>query len=153
MTIESVNFCDVQAKAAEFFHRHWPTVLGSFPAWNDEWNLHGSMPGHDSQGIYVLMSKTGAVLYIGVGASLGDGIYIGCGLGARIKRYIRVSKRENNETSYSPKSEWAERGLSKIVTLSFEKEYAYLAYALEAYLLRELKTPFNSVRSARTKND
>ena len=151
MDDQTITLESLQKSANEFFVKHWKIDLGDPPVWNDTWGLIGSMPGHDSQGIYALLSSHNSVLYVGVGASLGGGIYTGHGLGARIKNYVRVGGKDA-ETTYLPKGEWAERGLAKIVTLSFEQEYAYLAYALEAYLLREFSPPFNKIRSARVHN-
>ena len=151
MNHQGISLDSVRESTNEFFKKHWKLDLGEPPSWNEIWSLTGSMPGHDSQGIYALLSSQLSVLYVGVGASLGGGIYTGHGLGARIKRYVCVAKKDV-ETTYQPKGEWVERGLEKIVTLSFEQEYAYLAYALEAYLLREFSPPFNKIRSARVKN-
>jgi hypothetical protein len=64
--------------------------------------------------------------------------------------YLSVEPVENRE--YVPSGVWATRGLAKIMILGFSQDYAYLAYGLEAFLLREIETPYNKVRSARASN-
>lgn len=150
-----VTFESVKVATNEFFRLHWPTSEPQVPTWNSPWNLVGTLPGHNMQGIYLLMGKNDVVLYIGVGASLGGSSYLGHGLGSRTNKYIYVIEGQNgvpiSERKYSPKEIWAMRGLSKIVTLGFKPDYAYLSYGLESYLLREFAPPYNKVRSARIK--
>lgn len=146
----------VKAAADEFFSRHWPVSELRKPEWNQPWNMVGTLPGHHMQGIYLLLGKSDEVLYIGVGASLGGGKYVGHGLGSRTSRYVRMGKEQRKvpveKRVYVPSVIWAERGLSKIITLGLSQDYAYLAYGLEAFLLREIETPYNKVRSARVSN-
>ncbi|EMN4466409.1 hypothetical protein [Aeromonas hydrophila] len=148
-----VTFEDIKATSDEFFRRHWLMSESKIPTWNRPWDLVGTLPGHDMQGIYILLGKHDEALYIGVGASLGGGKYIGHGLGSRTNKYTRMVEGQKgvpiSEKKYAPRGIWGERGLSKIITLGFEQDYAYLSYGLEAYLLRESKTPYNKIRSAR----
>lgn len=148
-----VSMEKVVAVADEFFARHWPASDCEVPVWSQSWNLVGTLPGHDMQGIYLLLGEDDRVLYIGVGASLGGGNYVGHGLGARTSRYVRMAEGQRSvpaeSRKYIPSGVWADRGLSRIATLGFSQGYAYLAYGLEAYLLREIETPYNKVRSAR----
>lgn len=126
------------------------------PTWNEPWDLVGTLHGHHMQGIYLLLGEDDEVLCIGVGASLGGGNYVGHGLGSRTSRYVKMADGQRSEPvenrEYVPSGVWATRGLAKIMTLGFSQDYAYLAYELEAFLLREIETPYNKVRSARASN-
>lgn len=154
--MEEVAFDEIKSATDEFLRRHWTSTGVEVPSWNVPWDLVGTLPGHDQQGIYLLMGEEDEVLYIGVGASLGGGKYVGYGLGARTSQYFRVAEGQRGvpvkDRRYVPKKQWADRGVSKVVTLGFNQDYAYLAYGLEAFLLRETKTPYNKVRSARSSN-
>ncbi|WP_147270469.1 hypothetical protein [Halomonas sp. DQ26W] len=151
-----VTFDAIIAASDEFFRRHWPLSEAEVPSWNSPWNLVGTLPGHNKQGIYLLLGGHDEVLYIGVGASLGSGKYTGYGLGARTNQYFRMAEGQRGvpvkNRRYAPKKKWADRGVSQVVTLGFHQDYAYLAYGLEAFLLREIETPYNKVRSARASN-
>ncbi|MAL99667.1 MAG: hypothetical protein CL583_14585 [Alteromonadaceae bacterium] len=151
-----VTFNSVKAFTDEFFRRHWPVSEAEMPVWNMPWSLVGTLPGHNMQGIYVLLGAHDEVLYIGVGASLGGGGYVGHGLGSRTSKYVRTAEGQRGvsvaDRKYVPKGKWADLRLSKIVTLGFNQDYAYLAYGLEAFLLREIETPNNKIRSARASN-
>lgn len=151
-----VTFDNIQYFTDEFFRRHWSDTEAGIPVWNKPWDLKGTLHGHHTQGIYLLLGQYDEVLYIGVAASLGYGKYLGHGMGSRTKKYICMAEGQRSvsseERKYIPQGKWIDLGLSKIITLSFNQDYAYLAYGLEAFLLRELKTPQNKIRSARASN-
>lgn len=153
----AINFPEIVSETKAFFKRHWPSAdWGNEPAWREPWQFRGTMFGGEKQGVYALMNADDAALYIGVGASLVAGLYEGHGLNSRTARYCKLAPGQRSvavhERAYEPTQEWAERGVCAIRTIGFEPEQAYLAYALEAYLLSRLAPPFNKVRSARTKN-
>tara|TARA_R110000772_G_scaffold95317_11_gene193601 strand:- start:8595 stop:9062 length:468 start_codon:yes stop_codon:yes gene_type:complete len=154
--VAKVTFDDIKASSDEFFRRHWSSSEVEVPSWNMPWGLVGTLPGHNKQGIYLLLGAHDEVLYIGVGASLGGGKYTGYGLGVRTNQYFRMAEGQRGvpvkNRQYAPKKKWADRGVSQVVTLGFNQDYAYLAYGLEAFLLREIETPYNKVRSARASN-
>ncbi|MGO5000539.1 hypothetical protein [Oceanisphaera sp. W20_SRM_FM3] len=149
----SVMLDTVKEFTDSFFEKHWSSHLPTRPEWNDVWAFIGGLPGGDTQGVYLLMSENEEVLYIGVGASKVGGRYSGHGIGSRVSEYHRMAEGQRSvsleQRKYIPKGDWAERGLAKIVTIGFTSEYAYMAYALEAFLIRETETPHNKVRSAR----
>jgi len=151
--MDKVTVDNVKKLAVSFFNRHWAISDVSAPTWNEAWGFIGTLPGHDKQGVYLLIGEDDEVLYIGVGASIGGGRYTGHGIGSRTNKYIRVGEgqrgKSNQDRQYRPVDKWADRGLSKIITLGFTEDFAYLSYGLEAYLLRECKTRFNIIRSAR----
>jgi len=151
-----ITLDDIKVVSDEFFRRHWPSSGEEVPKWNSPWDLIGTLPGHNKQGVYLLLGEHGEVLYIGVGASLGGGKYTGYGLGSRTGQYFRMAEGQRGipvkDRQYVPNNKWAERGVSKVVTLGFPQDYAYLAYGLEAFLLRVIAPPYNKVRSARASN-
>lgn len=138
----------LKATTQTFFSLHWDeSVLGRCPSWNEPWHFRGTLTGNKSQGVYALLDEKQQVLYVGVGASLGQGRYKGHGLGSRISAYRRVAPNQSGvpvkERLYMPVTKWSERKVSSIATLEFSDKYAYLAYALEALLIRELLPPEN----------
>lgn len=151
-----ITLDDIKVVSDEFFRRHWSSSGEEVPRWNSPWDLIGTLPGHNKQGVYLLLGEHGEVLYIGVGASLGGGKYTGYGLGSRTGQYFRMAEGQRGipvkDRQYVPNNKWAERGVSKVVTLGFPQDYAYLAYGLEAFLLRVIAPPYNKVRSARASN-
>lgn len=151
-----ITLDNIKAVSDEFFRRHWPSSEDEVPRWNSPWGFVGTLPGHNKQGVYLLLGKHDEVLYIGVGASLGGSKYTGYGLGSRTRQYFRMEGGQRGvpvkDRQYVPKKKWADRSVSKVVTLSFHQDYAYLAYGLEAFLLRERETVYNKIRSARASN-
>jgi hypothetical protein len=156
--MSAVKLPELRSATMEFFRLHWPHEIWNHPPdWSAPWHLRGTMPGTDKQGIYALLDQNGNAIYVGVGAAFGGGIYEGCGLGARTARYFRVKKDQKaiavNERCYEPSKEWQGRDFVAITTLSVERDQAYLAYGLEAFLLSRFETLlFNKVRSARQRN-
>lgn len=145
--MKTVNFDVVRRSAADFFDKHWNVASPERPQWNAIWEFIGGLPGGNSQGVYLLLNKNDEVLYVGSAVAKVGGIYKNHGLGVRTQKYHCLSEGQrsvaNDARKYEPKNEWAERGLAKIVTISFTPEYAYMACALEAYLIREAQTPHN----------
>jgi hypothetical protein len=133
----------------EFFKLHWNNnIIGSQPPpWSAPWKFEGTQRNGDRQGCYVLL-KGDEVLYIGIGASIGDAPYEGCGIGKRTNIYWQLAEGQRSvpceERRYLPAKIWAERGLDGIAALGFEMGYGYLAYALEAYLISRCLTQYNS---------
>lgn len=146
---DRVTLQQLQENTDAFFERHWPdgrAWQGFSRRW-EPWDMVGTMPNHDRQGCYALLSGED-VLYVGVGASLGGGSYEGHGLGKRSVNYCRVAKPGFSaaDRPYAPKDKWAELGMTGMATLGFPSEYAYLAYGLEAFLIDVRKPPHNTNR-------
>ena len=144
-----ITVSDLGKKTNDFFDLHWgENIKEKAPKWSEEkWIFKGSIPNREKPGCYALLSKDETIIYIGVGAGKGQGgIYKGWGLGHRLKRYWRVKKNkkhchlENRE--YEPTEKWND--IAAIITIGFPKEYWYLAYALEQFLIAELNPPRNS---------
>jgi hypothetical protein len=132
---------DLELATHEFFGRHWnPSRFGAAPKWSEPWPLIGPRPNTNKQGTYAFLSRN-EIIYVGVGGRRGQGIYIGCGLGARLNEYTRVKEGgrsiDESRRSYVMVPQWAE--VDHVVTIGFEREYSYLAAALEVFLIRELR--------------
>lgn len=122
----------------DFFELHWneKTIQNVAPEWSERYSFIGSLPNYDKQGVYAFASET-EVLYIGVGTSTGGGRYAGHGLGKRFQSYSKVI----NDTHTPTDHRLVEAG--GIFTIGFYPEYAYLANALELYLIGRLNTKYN----------
>ena len=148
---------DIKTATVEFFKLHWPSInWGTPPVWGSPWRLCGPNPYGKKQGVYALLNNKDEIIYIGVGASLGSGIYQGHGIGARTSRYTRLAPNQKgvsiDERKYIPTPKWQQRALAAIAAIGFTPEQAYIAYGLEAFLLAEFAPEFNKVRSARKSN-
>jgi hypothetical protein len=123
----------------EFFAMHWNSeyLKSEFPEWSDIYQFEGSLPNYDKQGVYAFV-KSGEVTYIGVGASSnGTGLYAGHGLGKRFQAYSKVEN--GRHTPSDPRLIDA----GSMITIGFEPKHAYLAYALEMYLVGKIETEHN----------
>lgn len=150
-----VTLSQIKDHTKQFFDLHWPEAWQLQPDWNDPWYFQGTLSGHDKQGVYALLTEDESVLYIGVGASFVGGLYEGHGIGARVNNYWRQGKEQESTVQqriYEPVDIWKDRGLHSIASLGMEPEQAYLAYALEAFLLSRFAPPYNRIRSARINN-
>ncbi|MCB5226630.1 hypothetical protein JAO78_007345 [Alishewanella sp. 16-MA] len=81
--------------------------------------------------------KDGTVTYIGVATSLGSGRYAGQGLGKRSQVYTKVINDAHTPTDPRLIDSGA------MMTIGFPQEYAYLANALELFLIGRMDTEYN----------
>lgn len=124
-----------------FFKIHWnETILGMPPQWSAIHNDFRKIPNYDKQGVYAFV-KGEEITYIGVGTSRGGGIYRGNGLSARVMKYCRWLDKE----TYGPIDERL-KDAGALVTIGFEQEHAYLANALEIYLISKLQPKYNYIK-------
>lgn len=129
----------MSTRPRNFFKHHWndQAIGQAAPEWSEEWQLKGSAPNHDKQGVYAF-TKNGVVTYIGSGVGKGKKGYEGHGLGSRIGGYVRVEK----EGQYRAHDErLADAGA--LVTIGFPSNFGHLAIALEYYLLARMPTVHN----------
>lgn len=134
---------DVINNTEEFFRLHW-NLNKQQPKWSDQYKLQGAVPNGDQPGCYALLENNN-VVYIGLGASKGGGIYEEHGLGARLNSHVLVWDRSVSvpiaERRYKPKDKW--QGITSIYTIGFPKDYGYLSSALEAFLIKNLSPAHN----------
>ena len=123
----------------EFFSRHWnELIIGlPFPVWSERYEFIGSLPNYDKQGVYAFVTQEGEVTYVGVGTSRGSGRYRGHGLGARFQAYSQVVNDAHSPTDSRLKE------ADGIITIGFSIDFAYIANALELFLLSRLRPRYN----------
>ena len=129
----------------KFFQLHWndEAIGREPPLWSEPFSFKGgSAPNYDKQGLYAFL-KHGEITYIGVGAALGKPPYEGHGIGKRLQSYTKIINGVFTLTD----ARLADAG--SIVTIGFEKEHAYLALALESYLIGRMPTIHNVNRQGR----
>ena len=134
----------LEQATAEFFRRHWheETLSIQRPDWKN-WDkfLNGSVPNYDLGGCYSLFSGLD-LLYIGLGASKGGGIYTDHGLSRRLMAHVIASDQRRGREWSKLREAW--NSVTSIQTIGFPNEFSYLAAALETFLIRELNPPRNS---------
>ncbi|MBD9415899.1 GIY-YIG nuclease family protein [Pseudomonas sp. PDM16] len=136
------NIQDLIRLSAEFFQRHWDHASGqSEPEWKHGWSWKGSLPHYEKGGVYALFDTGGEVVYIGLGASKGGGRYIDRGISRRLINHVVMRDPSKGKDHYMPKPNWLE--VNSIGAIGFPRESAYLALALEAFLIGELNPPRN----------
>ena len=125
-----------------FFNQHWNTAeLGEYPKWSDPHFNFGKIPNYDKQGVYAFV-KDDLITYIGVGTSRGSGRYRGNGLSARVMKYCRWNEDKTEYIAVDPRLKEA----GSIITIGFERDTAYLANALEIFLISKLEPIHNLVK-------
>jgi len=151
--LNSAIFKKLQKQTEIFFSRHWCHDTDSSlipPEWSKPWYFKGDIPNNDKQGCYALL-KDEEVVYIGVGSGVGPERYEGAGLGSRLHIYWQKDPKtpvcNDGEKKYRPTKKWEE--VTSIVTMPFERAYSYLAYALEIFLISNLKPRRNTIGKAR----
>ena len=132
---------NLQLLTSEFFQKHWNEqyLCEKHPNWSDVYRFKGSVPNHDKQGVYAFV-KEEIVTYIGVGTSQGSGKYTGHGIGKRFQAYTKVVN--DAHTPADPRLIDA----GAMITIGFNKSHAYLANALELFLIGRLNTEHNANR-------
>ena len=130
-----------------FFDRHWNDEAKSPPPrWSEPWEFKGGIPARDRPGCYALLSDE-VVYYIGVAAGNGVAGYEEHALGTRLSRVWRLHstkyRLEDGTHRYEPAPKWDQ--VDGIKTIGFPPDYGYLAHALEAFLIFELKPERNVI--------
>lgn len=140
--VDKPNILNLLKNTDYFFRDHWnDKTLGKHPQWsNIHTNFNQSIPNYDKQGVYAFV-KGDEITYIGVGTSRGSGRYRGNGLSARVMKYCRWLDKE----TYGPIDERL-KDAGALVTIGFEQEHAYLANALEIYLISKLQPKYNYIK-------
>lgn len=110
------------------------------PLWSEQWKFKGEIPNQAKQGVYAFLDENSEVVYIGVGASKGGGIYEGAGLGSRLgriwKKHSLTPLHEDGSKLYEKTDSY--KYIHSVVTFALEPTEWYLAYALEYYLISKM---------------
>lgn len=124
-----------------FFSRHWnrQSIGHEPPQWSSPFPIKEDcpIPNHDKQGVYAFV-KGNVVTYIGVGTSKGYGLYRGHGIGKRFQAYAKYVDGQYQAVDERLKE------AGKAMTIGFDINEAYLANALELYLIAKLNPKYNS---------
>jgi len=140
LRIMQSTFKDLIAKTNLFFKLHWPeNNEPNIPKWSEPWDYNSSIPYGDKPGCYAFIDNNNQIVYIGVGASKGKGIYGDAGIGKRVGRYKRLNKSPDTNTKYELKEPWNNRNIKELRTIGFPPKYGYLTYSLEVFLIRNLQ--------------
>jgi hypothetical protein len=135
----------LESETARFSSLHWNTqhISHPIPKWGEPWHFtEGGIPDGDKGGCYALFNEKDEVIYIGVGASSGGGIYPDHGISRRLVGHV-VQLIPDKEPKYAPKEKWVE--VKYLRTIPFEETENYLAYGLEALLIKSVKPERNRV--------
>lgn len=129
----------------KFFELHWNAEKmdkKAPPSWQGPAQIVGgkSLPNFDKQGCYVFATDNEVVTYVGVGVARVGGIYRGRGISNRFHAYCKYV--DGVYQAVDPRLKAA----GNVWTIGFEIADAYLALALEAYLIRELTPHYNQNR-------
>lgn len=134
----------LESNTKEFFRLHWGGQQ-EMPAWEFGWDWCGSVPNYKLGGVYALFSKE-SLLYVGLGASRGGGIYTDHGLSRRLLAHVLQVAPANSGVSYVPHERWQAASVDMVATIGFPQELNYLACALEDYLISRLSPPENQMK-------
>ena len=157
---KKITMAEVEEKTREFLNLHWNRNAQQLAEIDlpDSWGVYGFIgivPHGNRQGCYALI-RHGEVIYIGLGASRGYGIYAGNGIGARLNNHVlkwdsKVPSDPANR-KYGLKDYWKEKGVTEVCTFGFPSGYGYLAPALEAFLISILEPIENVTKTASSYN-
>jgi hypothetical protein len=139
---------ELEAETSDFFDRHWQGTK-EIPQWDFSWEWCNAVPNYKLGGVYALFSGEN-LLYIGLGASRGGGIYKSHGLSRRLLAHVLKIAPEGSTTSYIPQEYWENCSVGLVATIGFPDEFSYLACALEDYLIGRLNPPENSVKKRKS---
>ena len=98
-------------------------------------------PNFQLGGLYALFSGD-KLLYIGLGASKGGGIYKDRGISRRLLAHVLEIAPKNSPLSYVPQDRWKDLQVDLVATIGFPEDRNYLACALEDYLIGKLLTRY-----------
>ncbi|MDR3412040.1 MAG: hypothetical protein P4L87_14040 [Formivibrio sp.] len=127
-----------------FFDRHWGGT--EKPSWNFTWNWCGSIPNHDLSGVYALFSGD-RLIYIGSDHGHNHGANNKKhGIGKKLLAHVLEIAPADSDINFIPEERWLDAAVDLVATIGFPHETAYLACALENYLIEKLDPPGNHVK-------
>ncbi|MBP2667671.1 MAG: hypothetical protein H6Q76_2651 [Firmicutes bacterium] len=132
------------ANTAQFFTLHWG-VCSDIPQWDFSWQWCNAVPNYQLGGVYALFSGD-TLQYVGLGSSVGGGIYKDHGISRRLLAHVLKSAPADASVSYEAQDRWKALQVDLVATIGFPTEYSYLASALEDYLIGRLSPPENRLK-------
>ena len=90
----------LETETKKFFDLHWGSSP-QIPTWDFSWNWCNAVPNHELGGVYALFSGD-ALVYIGLGASIGGGIYKNRGIRTSHDRTARLALANSSVRTFSP---------------------------------------------------
>ena len=134
----------LSAQTLDFFTLHWG-LTDKHPQWDFSWTWCNAVPNYQLGGLYALFSGD-KLLYIGLGASKGGGIYKDRGISRRLLAHVLEIAPKNSPLSYVPQDRWKDLQVDLVATIGFPEDRNYLACALEDYLIGKLSPPENQLK-------
>ncbi len=128
---------ELEEATSTFFQLHWPRDVPK-PSWDFSWRWSGPVSNYQLGGVYALFNSE-ALIYIGLGASRGGGIYANRGISRRLNAHVTSVAPVGSNSEYVAKDRWLALGVNLVATIGFPLEYTYLSCALEDYLLTKTK--------------
>tara|TARA_R110002126_G_scaffold161549_13_gene309411 strand:+ start:473 stop:910 length:438 start_codon:yes stop_codon:yes gene_type:complete len=142
-----MNFDDLVQLTGQFFERHWDKAENvELPVWKNNWGWQSSVPYHNKGGVYALIDKDEAVIYVGLGVSRGNQLYKEHGISRRLLSHVIATDKSKGRGYYTPKQKWTE--VIDIAAIGFPKEFCYLAPALEHFLIERISPVRNRTLAA-----
>ncbi len=134
----------LSAQTLDFLSLHWG-LNDTPPQWDYSWTWCNSVPNYQLGGLYALFSGN-KLLYIGLGASKGGGIYKDRGISRRLLAHVLEIAPKDSPLSYVPQERWRDLQVDLVATIGFPENVNYLACALEDYLIGKLSPPENRLK-------
>ncbi len=132
------------SETQKFFSLHWG-MPDKAPEWDFSWNWCGAVPNFKLGGLYAAFAND-ELVYVGLGASKGGGIYKDRGISRRLLAHVIQISSGDKSKSYEPQDRWKAVGVDSIATIGFPADLNYLACALEDYLIGRLNPPENQMK-------
>ncbi len=155
-TLKKCTMDEVNQRTREFLNLHWNgdaralAGVGLPEKW-EKYDFGAKIPYGDRQGCHALVKEDGEVVYIGLGASRGYGIYNEHGIGNRLMKHVLVWDRSVSgsiqDRKFGVRDSEKTEGVTKVYTFGFPNGYGYMAPSLEAFLIRELNPGRNVVKT------
>lgn len=136
----------LDAETDKFFTLHWGLPLDT-PHWDYSWTFCGPVPNYLLGGLYALFAGE-SLVYVGLGASRGGGIYQDRGISRRLIAHVLRPSSDKAVADYELAQRWVDAGVTKVATLGFPTEYNYMALALEDYLIGKLSPSQNKLKNS-----
>jgi hypothetical protein len=134
----------LREKTSLFFNRHWG-LTSEAPEWDLSWNWDGPLTNLKLGGLYALF-KGDKLLYVGLGASRGGGLYTDRGISRRLTNHVIRKAPKGGSTQYVTRKRWEELGVNRVGALALPADRTYLASSLEDFLIGDLNPPENKVK-------